>query len=208
EAGRRLAELGPNAVRTHRASAWSVLIRQLGSPILILLLITAGLSLFLGDATNSIVIGVILLVSVGLGFTNEFRAERAAEALHSRVTHRAVAVRDGMPQEVDVTALVPGDVVHLGLGAIIPADIRLLTSKDLLCDESILTGESMPAGKDPAAVPPGAALADLTSCIFMGTVLQSGNCTGLVVATGGHAEFGRIAWASASGSLKRNSSWG
>jgi Mg2+-importing ATPase len=193
EAAKRLAEVGPNAVRTHQASGWSVLGRQLGSPILILLLITAGLSLSLGDSTNSIVIGVILLVSVGLGFTNEFRAERAAEALHSRVTHRAVVLRDGTTQEVDVTALVPGDVVHLGLGAIIPADIRLLTSEGLLCDESILTGESLPASKEPAPVLAGAALGDLTSCVFMGTVIQSGNCTGVVVATGGNAEFGRIA---------------
>ncbi|MDI3240181.1 magnesium-translocating P-type ATPase [Arthrobacter sp. AL08] len=193
EAARRLESLGPNALRTHQASGWSVLARQLRSPILILLLVTAGLSLFLGDATNSIVIGVILLVSVGLGFSNEFRAERAAEALHSRVTHRAVVVRDATVQEVNVTALVPGDIVHLALGAIIPADIRLLSAKDLLCDESILTGESMPVAKDPAPVPGAAALGDLTSCLFMGTVIQAGNCTGAVVATGGRAEFGRIA---------------
>lgn len=193
EAAARLAELGPNAVRTHRANGWAVLGRQFASPILILLLITAGLSLFLGDATNSIVIGVILLVSVGLGFTNEFRAERASEALHSRVTHRAVVLRGGTTKDVDVTALVPGDVVHLSLGAIIPADIRLLDTRDLLCDESILTGESLPAAKDPAPVAAGAALGDLASCVFMGTVIQSGSCTGVVVATGGRAEFGRIA---------------
>ncbi|MCX6498841.1 MAG: magnesium-translocating P-type ATPase [Arthrobacter sp.] len=193
EAAERLAVLGPNAVRTHEASGWSVLGRQFRSPILILLLVTAGLSLSLGDATNSIVIGVILLVSVGLGFSNEFRAERAAEALHSRVTHTAVVLRDGTIREVDVTALVPGDVVQLGLGAIIPADLRLLSAKDLLCDESILTGESLPVGKDPAPVAGGAALGDLTSCLFMGTVIQAGNCTGVVVATGGQAEFGRIA---------------
>ncbi|CAN7498934.1 magnesium-translocating P-type ATPase [Arthrobacter sp. LjRoot78] len=193
EAAKRLAAVGPNAVRTHQASGWSVLGRQLGSPILILLAITAGLSLFLGDATNSIVIGVILLVSVGLGFTNEFRAERAAEALHSRVTHLAAVLRDGTMDEVGVTALVPGDVVHLAIGAIIPADIRLLTAKDLLCDESILTGESLPVSKDPAPVTGAVALADLTSCVFMGTVIQSGSCTGVVVATGGRAEFGRIA---------------
>ncbi|MFF1381927.1 magnesium-translocating P-type ATPase [Arthrobacter sp. NPDC058288] len=193
EAAKRLADVGPNAVRTHQASGWSVLGRQLGSPILILLAITAGLSLFLGDATNSIVIGVILLVSVGLGFTNEFRAERAAEALHSRVTHLAAVLRDGTLDEVGVTALVPGDVVHLAIGAIVPADIRLLTAKDLLCDESILTGESLPVSKDAAPVTGAVALADLTSCLFMGTVVQAGNCTGVVVATGGRAEFGRIA---------------
>jgi len=189
----RLDAVGPNAVRTHEASAWSVLARQFRSPILILLLITAGLSLFLGDATNSVVIGVILLVSVGLGFSNEFRAERAAEALHSRVTHTAVVVREGAAAELDVTALVPGDVVRLGLGAIIPADLRLLAAKDLLCDESILTGESLPVAKSPAPVTEKASLGDLTSCLFMGTVIQSGSCTGVVVATGGRAEFGRIA---------------
>ncbi|WAJ33854.1 magnesium-translocating P-type ATPase [Arthrobacter sp. FX8] len=193
EAAARFGSLGPNAVRTHRANAWAVLGRQFASPILILLLVTAGLSLFLGDATNSIVIGVILLVSVGLGFTNEFRAERASEALHDRVTHRAVVLRGGTTREVDVTALVPGDVVHLSLGAIIPADIRLLATNNLLCDESILTGESQPAAKDPAPVAAGAALGDLASCVFMGTVIQSGSCTGVVVATGGRAEFGRIA---------------
>ena len=193
EAAARLEQLGPNAVRTHRANAWAVLGRQLGSPILILLLVTAGLSLFLGDATNSIVIGVILLVSVGLGFTNEYRAERASEALHDRVTHRAVVLRGGTPRDVDVTALVPGDVVHLSLGAIIPADLRLISTHNLLCDESILTGESQPAAKETAPVAAGSALGDLASCAFMGTVIQSGDCTGVVVATGGRAEFGRIA---------------
>ena len=193
EAAARLAQLGPNAVRTHRANAWAVLGRQFASPILILLIATAALSLFLGDATNSIVIGVILLVSVGLGFANEYRAELASEALHTRVTHRAAVERGGTIRDVDVTALVPGDVVHLSLGAIIPADLRLLTTNDLLCDESILTGESQPAAKDPAPVSAGAALADLASCAFMGTVIQSGSCSGVVVATGGRAEFGRIA---------------
>lgn len=193
EAAIRLAEIGPNAVRTHRASGWAVFGRQLASPILVLLVITVALSLFLGDVTNSIVIGVILVVSVGLGFTNEFRAERASEALHSRVTHRAVTLRGGTMKEVNVTDLVPGDVVHLLMGGIVPADIRLLSTENLLCDESILTGESLPAVKDPAPVHTGASLADLTSCTFMGTVIQSGSCTGVVVATGGRAEFGRVA---------------
>jgi Mg2+-importing ATPase len=193
EAQRRLAETGPNALRTHRANPWLVLGRQLRSPILILLIVTAGVSLFLGDATNSTVIGVILVVSVGLGFSNEFRAERAAEALHSRVTHTVVVLRDGMESQIGVVELVPGDIVRLSLGAVIPADIRLLDSEDLLCDESILTGESLPAEKAPAPVTEEAALGDLACCLFMGTIVQSGSCTGVVVATGGRAEFGRIA---------------
>ena len=193
EAAARLVTVGPNAVRTHKAQAWVVLGRQLKSPILILLFVTAGLSLALGDAINSTVIGVILVFSVGLGFWNEFRAERAAEALHSRVTHRVVVIRDGTPSEVDVVELVPGDIVRAGLGAIVPADIRLLHCDRLLVDESILTGESLPVGKSPEPVPTGTALGDLASCILMGTVVQSGSCTGVVVATGGNTEFGRIA---------------
>ncbi|MGA7205208.1 MAG: magnesium-translocating P-type ATPase [Specibacter sp.] len=189
----RLEAVGPNALRSHKASPWSVLGRQFRSPILILLIVTAGLSVFLGDATNSIVIGVILVVSVGLGFSNEFRAERAAEALHSRVTHTVVVLRDGNERQIDVVKLVPGDVVRLTLGAIVPADIRVLHSEDLLCDESILTGESLPADKDTVPIVGDASLGDLSCCLFMGTIVQAGSCTGVVVATGGRAEFGRIA---------------
>ncbi len=193
EAERRLDAVGPNALRTHKASPWLVLGRQLRSPILILLIVTAGLSLFLGDATNSMVIGVILLVSVGLGFSNEFRAERAAEALHSRVTHTVVVLRDGAACQIDVVDLVPGDVVRLALGAIIPADIRLLSAQGLMCDENILTGESLPVDKDPAPVAGVVSLGEMACCLFMGTVVQAGSCTGVVVATGGRAEFGKIA---------------
>jgi Mg2+-importing ATPase len=193
EAAKRLATFGPNALRTHKANAWAVLARQLRSPILILLVITASISLFVGQTTDSIVIGVILIVSVGLGFANEYRAERASEALHSNIAHRAIAIRDGTPTDVNVIDLVPGDIVHLALGAVIPADIRLITCSDLLCDEGILTGESLPVEKAVASITAGAALGDLTSCIFMGTIIHSGSCMGIVVATGGRAEFGRIA---------------
>lgn len=193
ESAARLAIVGPNAVLSHKANAWGVLGRQLGSPILILLFVTASVSLFLGDATNSIVIGAILLVSVGLGFSNEFRAERASESLHSQITHQALVLREGRTLAVDVTAVVPGDLVQLGLGTIIPADLRLLETNNLLCDESILTGESLPTAKDPSPVPGGVGLADRISCAFMGTVVHSGGGTGVVVATGSGTEFGRIA---------------
>lgn len=193
EALARLAQWGPNSVRTHKAEIWPVLGRQLRSPILVLLIVTAGASLFLGDAVNSIVIGVILFASVGLGFSNEFRAERASEALHSRVAHGTIVVRDGMPRQVPVTEIVPGDVVHLVLGAVVPADIRLLSGEDLLCDESVLTGESLPVPKNPDPVPATAGEQGLPSCVLMGTVIHSGSGTGVVVATGARAEFGRIA---------------
>lgn len=193
ESASRLAIVGPNAVLSHKANGWAVLGRQLASPILILLLVTASVSMFLGDVANSIVIGAILLASVGLGFSSEFRAERASEALHSQITHQALVLRDGRTLPVDVTDIVPGDIVQLGLGTIIPADIRLLETNNLLCDESILTGESLPALKDPSPAVDNAALGDLASCAFMGTVVHSGGGTGVVVATGSGTEFGRIA---------------
>ena len=148
---------------------------------------------FLGERTDSVIIGLILAVSVGLGFANEYRAERAAEALHSAVRHTVVAVRGGQPVEVDVTELVPGDVVHLQLGAVVPADLRLIEATGLECNESVLTGETAPAEKGTAAVSPGTVLAELSSCVFMGTVVASGSGVGVVVASGGRAEFGRIA---------------
>jgi P-type Mg2+ transporter len=193
EARRRLVTAGPNAVRSHRARAWPVLARQLRSPLLALLTVTAVASAFVGQASDAMIIGTILLASVGLGFGNEYKAEKTAEALHSSVRHRCVVLRDGHPRDTDVTELVPGDVVDLQLGQVVPADLRLLAAAGLECDESVLTGESLPAEKTPAPVPAGTPLAELTSSALMGTVVRAGSGTGIVVATGGQAEFGRIA---------------
>jgi len=126
EAARRLRVAGPNAVRSHRVHAWSVLASQLRSPLLILLAVTALASAFLGQSSDAIIIGVILAASVGMGFVNEYKAAKTAEALHSSVRHRCVVLRDGHPRTVDVTDLVPGDVVDLQLGQVVPADLRLL----------------------------------------------------------------------------------
>src|SRR5690349_14097285 len=193
EAARRLRVTGPNAVRSHQVHAWSVLASQLRSPLLILLAVTALASAFLGQSSDAIIIGVILAASVGLGFVNEYKAAKTAEALHSSVRHRCVVLRDGHPRTVDVTDLVPGDVVDLQLGQVVPADLRLLSVAGLECDESVLTGESLPAEKSAEPVAAGTPLAELSSCALMGTVVRAGSGTGVVVATGGDAEFGRIA---------------
>ncbi|WP_435642468.1 magnesium-translocating P-type ATPase [Streptomyces sp. H49] len=193
EAARRLKRWGPNAVHSHRARTWLVLWHQVRSPLLGLLLAAAVVSYFVGERSDAVIIGVIVALSVGLGFVNEFRAEKTAQSLHAKIRHRAVVLRDGRPQEVEVTALVPGDVVELRLGDIVPADLRLLATAGLECSESVLTGESLPVAKDTAAVPPGTPLADLTGCALMGTVVHCGSGRGVVVATGAEAEFGKIA---------------
>src|SRR5450432_3409743 len=193
EVVQRQAHYGSNAVSSHRARLLPVLWHQVRSPLLCLLLIAAVASYFVGERSDAVIIGVIIALSVGLGFVNEYRAEKAADALHSHIRHETVVVRDGQPITVDVTALVPGDLVELHLGAVVPADIRLLEVTNLECDESILTGESLPVEKTAAVVAPQTPLAELVGCALMGTVVHGGSATGVVVATGAGTEFGAIA---------------
>ena len=193
EAAQRLARFGRNAVSSHRARFALVLWHQLRSPLLMLLLVAATASYFVGEGTDAVIIGAIVALSVGLGFVNEYRAEKAAEALHSQIHHRALVLRDGRPVAVDVAEVVPGDVVELALGDIVPADLRLLAGSGLECDESTLTGESVPVDKGTAPVPVGTPLAELTGCALMGTVVHAGSGRGVAVATGASTRFGRIA---------------
>ncbi|MGH6657169.1 MAG: magnesium-translocating P-type ATPase [Actinocrinis sp.] len=193
EAARRLDEFGPNAVASHGTRAWLVLWHQLRSSLLGLLAIAAVASYFVGERSDALIIGIILVLSVGLGFVNEYRAARAAAALHAQISHRAVVRRGGRPIQVEVTGLVPGDLVELRLGEIVPADLRVVAAAALECDESMLTGESLPTEKSPEPVAAGTVLAERSSCAFMGTVVQSGSGLGVVVATGARTEFGRIA---------------
>ena len=185
---------GANTIRQHHARPWRVLAAQLKSPLLLLLFATAVASAFLGEASDAVIITLILLVSVGLGFINEYRAARTADAMHDRLRHTVVVVRNDERASVDVTDLVPGDIVVLNVGTVVPADVRLLECHELVCDESILTGESVPvakASKQLETTPGG--LGDLTSCALMGTVVHGGDGIGIVVATGSSTEFGRIA---------------
>ncbi len=194
EAAIRLATIGPNVIRSHAASPLEVLLRQVKNPLLILLTAAAVTSLLVGERTDAVIILAIISLSIGLGFANEYRASRAVEALHSQIRHTVLVLRDGRFGKVDVTDLVPGDIVRLDVGDIVPADIRLIVATGLECDEAVLTGEATPAEKKVDA--PGAAgesSLDLPSCAFMGTVVRNGAGQGAVVTTGGGTVFGRIA---------------
>jgi P-type Mg2+ transporter len=193
EASARLLRYGPNSVRTHRVSAIAVLGRQLRSAVLGLLAATAVVSFFLGDSKQAVIIGVILAASIGLGFVNEYRAERASAALHSAVHHTAVVRRDGRFDRVDVNELVPGDVIRLALGEAVPADVRLIDVNGLECNESILSGESAASEKSLQPTNAVAGLTDSTDLAFMGTIVSAGDGLGVVYATGANTEFGRIA---------------
>jgi Mg2+-importing ATPase len=117
----RRGRWGANAVSSHHARFWPVLWHQLRSPLLASLLTAALASYFVGEKSDAVIIGVIVALSVGLGFVNEYRAEKAAEALHDQIHHETVVTRDGSPSTVDVTELLPGDLVDLRLGDVVPA---------------------------------------------------------------------------------------
>jgi Mg2+-importing ATPase len=194
-AAQRLREAGPNALRSHGARALGVLVRQLNNPLLLLLAVTAAVSFFVAERTDGVIVLVIIGLSVGLGFFNEYRSERAVAALHSQIHHTAVTLRDGRAVQVDVTDLVPGDIVRLAVGDVVPADLRLLEVTGLECDEAVLTGESLPAAKTTSPTPPRGAGLELPSCAFMGTVVREGTGSGVAVCTGSATAFGRIAMA-------------
>ncbi|WP_334171980.1 magnesium-translocating P-type ATPase [Sinomonas sp.] len=192
EATRRLA-LGANVLEARRVSWPHVLARQFASPLQALLVAAAAMSFATGDRLNATIIVGILLGSGLLGFVNEFRAERTAADLHERISHTVVVVRDGMERALPVRELVPGDLIRLSLGNIVPADARVLEADELETDEGVLTGESAPVEKSPDPVPEASSLGDLTDCLLMGTVVHSGSARAVVTATGKATAFGHIA---------------
>ena len=194
EAARRIKTYGPNAVRTHDVRPVAILARQLRNPFLLLLAAATLVALFVGERTDAIIILAIVGLSVGLGFFNEYRSERVIEALHSSIRHRALVVRDGQAIAVDVTAIVPGDIVQLRTGDLVPADVRLVAVRELECDQALLTGEAMPKTKsvDPETDADAGELG-LRCVAYMGSTVRGGSGSGVVVATGAVTAFGRIA---------------
>ena len=192
DVAQRLQRFGPNTLGTHRVRATTVLFRQVRNPILILLLGAALVSGLTGGGTNAAIIAVIVGLSVGLGFFNEYRAEAAMASLRAKIRQVAEVHRDGRESRVPVTDLVPGDVVALRIGALVPADLRLLSVDELECDEGLLTGESMPVAKAVAPVA-DTQTQDRPGCAFMGTIVHQGSGLGVVVETGTRTAFGGIA---------------
>jgi magnesium-transporting ATPase (P-type) len=176
-----------------RRSPLLLLLGQLQNPIIYVLLIAGVLTAVLADVTDSIVIFVVVVVNTLIGFYQETKAEAALDALRELTSPIARVVRGGRQATLPSTELVAGDVVAVESGSKVPADIRLLDTKELLVDESMLTGESVPATKDHrAAVAPGAALGDRVTMLFSGTVVLRGRGRGIVVAVGRNSELGVI----------------
>jgi Mg2+-importing ATPase len=194
EAQQRLARVGPNVLQPRkRASELMLLLGQFKSPLILILLFAAGLSSFLHDAADALIILGIVLASGVLGFWQERGAAHAVDKLLAVVQTKATARRDGAEREIPVADIVPGDVVVLSAGKSIPGDCLVLDSKDLFLDQATLTGETYPVAKTAATVDAGAALGQRTNTLFMGTHVVSGSAAAVVVRTGTATEFGKVA---------------
>ena len=195
EAAKRLAEFGPNELRAaRRISPWQILLEQFKNVLVLILLVATGISLFLRHGIESVVIAVIVLFAVLLGFVQEYRAERAIEALRQMAAPAARVLRDGETRQIAARQLVPGDVIFLRAGDRVPADARLLEAVNLQIEEAALTGESVPVEKHTAPLSgEDLAIGDRKNMAYAGTAASYGRGKAVVVATGMQTEFGKIA---------------
>jgi len=189
----RLLRYGSNLLKPKKKSdALTLLIAQFKSPIILILVFAAGLSFFLRDPIDAVIILVIVLVSGFLGFWQERGAVNAVEKLLAIVQIKATVVRDGDSKEVPIEEIVPGDIVFIQASDVIPGDCLLLESKDLFVDEAALTGETFPVEKSIGILPRETPLSRRTNSLFMGTHVVSGSARAVVARTGKGTEFGNV----------------
>ncbi|MDH7500101.1 MAG: magnesium-translocating P-type ATPase [candidate division NC10 bacterium] len=193
EATERLSRRGANLLRSpRRTDAWTLFLCQFKSPIILILLFAAGLSLLLRDRTDACIILTIVLLSGLLGFWQEKGAVDAVQRLLAMVRIKAEVLRDGSAREIPLEEVVPGDIVVLNAGDVIPGDCRILESKDLFLDEAPLTGETYPVEKTAGILPPETPLGQRTNALYLGTHVVSGSAIAVVVRTGKETEFGKV----------------
>jgi len=183
EAQKRLSDYGPNeAARKQKRALVIQFILKFFHPLIVLLVVIAAVTFWTGDPVSGTIIALMAVMSVVLGFYQEYRAGQEAERLSEMVRATATVFRNGKPKEIPIKQIVPGDVVDLFAGDMIPADLRIIQAKDLFINQSALTGESMPVEKTPTS----------NSVAFMGSSVVSGTALGVVIKTGLATEFGEI----------------
>lgn len=200
DAQRRLAEYGPNSVVSGtQATTMLLLLRQFRNPLVLILVFAAAVSSAVGERTEAAIIAVIVFASCALSFTQEYRASKAMSRLSGLISRRASVSRDGIACSIAADEIVPGDVVTLSAGNLIPADGIVLEARDFNVSEAALTGESFPVQKAPATTAPDAPIGRRSNALFLGTSVRSGTAAMLVFRTGHNTEFANIASA-----LERN----
>jgi Mg2+-importing ATPase len=195
EVDRRLEIYGRNELARKKKRATVVqFLSYFKNPLVLILLIAGIISFFYGEMVNAIIVFSMIILSVGLTFHQESRAEKAAEMLKEKVTTTATVLRNGVKQEVKLPEIVPGDIINLSAGDIVPADARVISAKDLFVNQSALTGESFPVEKTAAPMEKkDATINECNNCMFMGTSIVSGTATAVVTKTGNATEYGKIA---------------
>lgn len=193
QAKERLSQHGPNQLESPtKPSPLKIFIGKFKDYMVLVLIFAAIISFIAGETTNAyVILGIVVLVAI-IGFVQEYKAEKAMEALREMVAPEADVIRDGQMSTIPAADLVPGDVVFLEAGDKVPADGRILEVTSLQVIESSLTGESMPVEKLVQTLPEDMALADRKNMVFMGTIISQGNCRAIVTATGLGTELGRI----------------
>lgn len=194
EAQSRLRVFGPNEMTPPKpVSAWKRLGAQFAQPLVYLLLIAGGVAASLGHVVDAAVIFGVVVLNAIIGFLQESKAEKALDSLKKLVLTEATVVREGQRRRIPSAELVPGDLVVLQSGDKVPADLRLLNTKDLHLEESTLTGEAVPASKSSARLAGDVVLADRSNMAYAGTYVTYGQGQGMVIATGDRTETGKIA---------------
>lgn len=194
EANNRLKQYGANVIKkTKKVSPLTLFINQFKNFIIYVLIAAAVVSFILGERIDAIAIGVIVILNAILGFIQEFKAEKAIEALKKLSAPKAKVIRDGKTAEIDASQIVPGDVIIIEEGSFIPADARLLEVASLAVDESTLTGESAPVNKNGEVIKKAAQVSSQKNMVFAGTIASRGRGEAIVVATGFNTELGKIA---------------
>lgn len=195
DAEARLEKFGPNQlVEKKRKPAWVMFLAQFKDLMILILMAAAVVSGLVGDVKDTVVILIIVVLNAVVGFVQEYRAEKAMEALKKMSSPMATVLRNGSQKSIDAANLVPGDIVHLEAGNMVPADIRLLESHSLRIEEASLTGESVAVEKQPKELTgEDLPLGDRTNMTYKGTLATYGRGLGVVVATGMQTEIGRIA---------------
>jgi Mg2+-importing ATPase len=195
EADVRLKQIGTNEIaREKRQSALMRLLSNVKNPLVLLLVALGVLSFFTGDLRATVVIFVMVVLGVVLRFFQEMRADNAAAKLQAMVSNKATVVRDGKEAEVSLKLLVPGDIIRLAAGDMVPADVRVLSAKDLFLNQAALTGEALPVEKKAAPAPADVQNPlELPNLCFLGSNVESGSATAVVIHTGNRTYFGSLA---------------
>ncbi len=194
KANERLAKLGFNALeKKHREPVILTFIRQFKDLLVIMLLLSAGLSLYLKDIKTATILILISLMNASVGFFQEYKAESVLKSLEKLMVPKAKVLRDGKLEELESSQLVMGDIVYVEEGDSVPADLRILDEAELSTNDFALTGESNPSRKFVHAISSNVPLGNRHNLLFMGTTVATGSGHGVVVGTGMHSELGRIA---------------